>query len=238
MKIEVLDNSNINSRAYQEILSVVTGKAHPVLGLATGTTPIGLYQLMVNGYQQGVSYKHVSTYNLDEYVGIDGGNVNSYRYFMNHHLFDHIDIDKDNTHVPCGVGDLTEQCNNYNNMLSQQPIDIQILGIGVNGHIAFNEPNTPMDSTTHVVALTDSTIKANARLFAHEQLVPQQAITMGLANIMNAKKIVVLATGQGKAQAVKDMVQGKVSVACPASILQNHPDVLLLCDKQAAMLLD
>ncbi len=237
MKVEVLSIDNIGARAYQEVHSVLTAVAHPTLGLATGSSPISLYQHMVEGHRAGVSYKHVSTYNLDEYVGLTGDNVNSYRYFMNKQLFDHIDIDKANTFVPCGIGNLATQCDKYNSMLKQTTIDIQILGIGNNGHIAFNEPHTPWDSVTHIVELSTSTIDANSRLFANKADVPRQAITMGLANIMQAKSIVVIATGSAKAQAVYDMVKGEVDPACPASILQTHPNVLVLCDSQSAKLL-
>lgn len=237
MRVEIIDIDNIGARAYQEVVGVLSTVACPTLGLATGSSPISLYQHMVEGYNNGTSYKHVSTYNLDEYVGLNGDNVNSYRYFMNKQLFDHIDIDKCNTHVPCGIGNLAEQCDNYNAMLSQATIDLQILGIGNNGHIAFNEPHTPWDSVTHIVELSSSTIDANARLFVNKADVPRQAITMGLANILEARSIVVIATGSAKAQAVYDMVKGEVNPACPASILQTHPNVLVLCDKQSAKLL-
>ncbi len=238
MIVEILHSSQVGGRAYQEILAVLEGNECPVLGLATGTTPIELYRLMVEGHRSGISYSHVSTYNLDEYVGVLPDNVNSYRYFMNSHLFDHIDIDKGNTHVPCGMGNLAEQCAIYDSILSSTSIHLQILGIGNNGHIAFNEPHTPLDSTTHIVELSASTIDANARLFAHKADVPRQAITMGLASIMQAERIVVLATGSNKAQAVYDMVHGAVDPQCPASILQQHSNVLLICDHDAGALLD
>ncbi len=237
MKVEVLDIEKIGERAYSEVYRVLTTVDNPTLGLATGTSPISLYKHMIQGCKGGVSYKHVSTYNLDEYVGIGESNVNSYRYFMNNNLFDHIDIDKANTHVPCGVGNLQQQCDNYNAMLNGANIDLQILGIGNNGHIAFNEPYTPWDSITHIVELSTSTIDANARLFDNKADVPRQAITMGLANIMKAESIVVIATGLAKAQAVYDMVKGKVDTSCPASILQKHSNVLVLCDKLSASLL-
>ncbi len=237
MRIQILDAKSMAKVAYQHIHTAVTTLDHPVLGLATGTTPIELYALMVESYTLGTSYAHVSTYNLDEYVGIDGDNVNSYRYFMNSYLFDHIDIDKHNTHVPSGMGDMHEQCDSYNAMLDSITVDVQILGIGVNGHIAFNEPGTPWDSVTHVVELSSSTIEANARLFDDIQDVPCRAISMGLANIIKAKQIIVMATGSAKAQAVYDMVHGKQDTLCPASILQTHDNVLLLCDEQAGALL-
>lgn len=237
MKVEVLNIDNIGARAYQEVHRVLNTVQHPTLGLATGSSPISLYQHMVDGYKGGTSYKHVTTFNLDEYVGLTGDNVNSYRYFMNKQLFDHIDIDKANTHVPCGLGNLAEQCDNYNTMLSSATIDIQILGIGNNGHIAFNEPHTPWDSVTHIVELSSSTIEANSRLFVNKADVPRQAITMGLANILQAKCIVVIACGIAKAQAVYDMVKGNIDTSCPASILQTHTNVLVLCDEQSASLL-
>ncbi len=237
MKVNIVSSNVVSAVAYKYVYRLMRSQSHPVLGLATGTTPIGLYRLMIAGHIGGVSYANVSTYNLDEYVGLSADNVNSYRYFMNSHLFDHIDIDKGNTHVPCGLGQLDSQCSEYDQLLASTTVHLQILGIGNNGHIAFNEPNTPWDSTTHIVELSSSTIDANARLFENKADVPRQAITMGLSNIMCAEKILVLAIGSAKAQAVYDMVHGDIDTACPASILRNHPDVVLICDHDAGALL-
>ena len=211
-----------------------------VLGLATGSTPLGLYARMVEDHEEnGTSYLDIKTFNLDEYVGLEITHPESYYAFMHRNLFDHIDIPEENVHIPCGLGDdLEEKAREYDEMIDQDPIDIQILGIGSDGHIAFNEPGTPFDSPTHITELAESTIKDNCRFFDNDiSKVPTQAVTQGIGTIMKAKNIVLIATGANKAQAVKDMIEGEVDEACPASILQTHPSVTVIADEDAASLL-
>ena len=240
MKVIVVENyQQIGQQGAQIIAGVIKNNPNAVLGLATGTSPIGIYQNLVEMCQKGeISFANVKTVNLDEYVGLDGTHSQSYRYFMNDNLFNHVDIDKANTFVPNGVAEnLQEECTRYTTLVNNLVQDIQLLGIGSNGHIAFNEPGTPFDSTTHVVNLTENTIKDNSRLFEDISQVPTKALTMGIANIMNAKRILIVANGKNKAQAVYDMVKGQVNTTCPASVLQNHPDVTVIVDKDAASLL-
>lgn len=240
MKVIVVENyQQIGQQGAQIIAEVIKNNPNAVLGLATGTSPIGIYQNLVEMCQKGeISFANVKTVNLDEYVGLDGTHPQSYRYFMNDNLFNHVDIDKANTFVPNGVAEnLQEECARYTTLVNSLVQDIQLLGIGSNGHIAFNEPGTPFNSTTHVVNLTENTIKDNSRLFDDISQVPTKALTMGIANIMNAKSILIVANGKNKAQAVYDMVKGQVSTSCPASVLQNHPDVTVIVDKDAASLL-
>ena len=240
MKVIVVENyQQIGQLGAQIIAGVIKNNPNAVLGLATGTSPIGIYQNLVEMCQKGeISFANVKTVNLDEYVGLDGNHPQSYRYFMNDNLFNHVDIDKANTFVPNGVAEnLQEECARYTTLVNNLVQDIQLLGIGSNGHIAFNEPGTPFDSTTHVVNLTENTIKDNSRLFEDISQVPTKALTMGIANIMNAKHILIVANGKNKAQAVYNMVKGQVNTTCPASVLQNHPDVTVIVDKDAASLL-
>ncbi|MBR2985260.1 MAG: glucosamine-6-phosphate deaminase [Clostridia bacterium] len=240
MKVIVVENyQQIGQQGAQIIAGVIKNNPNAVLGLATGTSPIGIYQNLVEMCQKGeISFANVKTVNLDEYVGLDGTHPQSYRYFMNDNLFNHVDIYKANTFVPNGVAEnLQEECTRYTALVDGLVQDIQLLGIGSNGHIAFNEPGTPFDSTTHVVNLTENTIKDNSRLFEDISQVPTKALTMGIANIMNAKRILIVANGKNKAQAVYDMVKGQVNTTCPASVLQNHPDVTVIVDKDAASLL-
>ena len=188
--------------------------------------------------ENGTSYKEIRTVNLDEYAGLDYSSDQSYVYFMRHNLFDHIDIDLANTNIENGKAtDRQKECDRYNALLEEMQQDIQVLGIGSNGHIAFNEPGTPFGSVTHIVDLAESTIKDNARMFASIDEVPRQAFTMGLKNIMNAKKVLILANGANKAKAVYGLVKGEVTENLPASVLQLHPNCVLICDESAASLL-
>lgn len=241
MKVIVTkDYEAMSDKAFEIMKEVLDAKQDAVLGLATGTTPIGLYNRMIADHKAtGRSYAKVKTANLDEYAGLGIESDQSYVYFMRDKLFNHIDIDLNNTNIENGkASDLAKECDRYNDLLNNKlPRDIQILGIGSNGHIAFNEPGTPFGSQTHVVDLTESTIKDNSRLFASIDDVPRQALTMGLKNIMNAKKIVILANGKNKAKAVYDTVYGEVTENVPASILQLHPDCTLICDEDAGELL-
>ena len=219
----------------------ITLKPESVLGLATGSTPVGMYNELVEMYKEGrVDFSKVRTVNLDEYAGLDGSNDQSYRYFMNHNLFDHINIDKDNTNVPNGVAaDLQAECERYEQVVADMGgVDIQLLGIGNNGHIAFNEPCEEFPEKTHIVDLTQNTIEANARFFSSMDEVPKKALTMGIGTIMKAKKIVLLANGAKKAQTIYDTVYGPITPKVPASVLRLHTDVTIFADEEAAALLN
>lgn len=235
MNIVVGNDKKISKLISDEFIKQIKTKPNSVLGLATGTSPLGVYSNLVKAYKnKEVSFKDVVTFNLDEYIGLDGENKQSYRYFMNTNLFDHIDINKDNTHVLKGVGDYLDYAKKYDDLIkSFGGIDLQILGIGSDGHIAFNEPGTPFDSLTHVASLAESTIKDNSRLFNDISEVPTEAVTMGLKSIMNAKKIVLIATGKNKAQAIYNLIKGPINEDVPCSILQKHPDCTIYVDEDA-----
>ena len=237
MKVIITENyEEMSKKAAEIIIDIVKNNPNAVLGLATGSSPIGTYQNMAKDHREnGTSYQGVTTVNLDEYVGLTADHDQSYAYFMRHNLFDHIDVDLKNTNLPCGSAkDLKKECDRYNALLEKYQQDVQVLGLGSNGHIAFNEPGTPFDSVTHLVDLTENTIKDNSRLFASIDEVPRQALSMGIKNIMNAKRIIVVANGKNKAAAVKGLVKGEITPALPASVLQLHPFVTLICDKEAA----
>ena len=237
MKIIIAENyDDMSVKAYEVMKKVVSSKNDAILGLATGSTPIGLYKNMIEDYKNGnVSYKNVKSVNLDEYIGQGVGDEQSYVEFMRNNLFNHIDIDLANTDLPCGkCDDMQAECDRYNAKLASISVDIQVLGIGSNGHIGFNEPNTPFGSVTHVVNLTENTIKDNARFFNSIDEVPTQAISMGIKNVMNAKSILLIASGANKADAIKATVEGPVTESVPASVLQLHPDVYIVVDKDAA----
>ena len=233
------DYEELSNKAAEIMISVVKNNPYAVLGLATGSTPLGLYKRLIADHKEnGISYQHIRTVNLDEYKGLPATHEQSYAYFMRKNLFEHLDIEIENTYIENGTAtDEEAECERYDKLLKSMRQDIQLLGLGENGHIAFNEPNTPFDSTTHVVNLTESTIKANSRLFKDITEVPKQAYTMGLSGIMRAKKVLILASGENKAEAVYKTIKGVVSEAIPASILQNHNDCTLIIDKAAAKLL-
>ena len=215
-------------------------KPGKVLGLATGSTPLGLYSRMVKDHEENkTSYAEIKTINLDEYVGLPVTHPESYYAFMYRNLFSALDINEENVHIPSGMAeDLEKECQEYENLISKAHVDIQLLGIGSDGHIGFNEPGTPFDSITHVTDLAESTIKDNCRFFENDiTKVPTQAVTQGIGTIMKAKNILLIATGENKAQAVRDMLQGEVSEECPASILQKHDNVAIILDEAAASLL-
>lgn len=240
MKIIVVENyEEMSERGAEIIAEVVKSNPCATLGLATGSSPIGLYKKLISEYEQGeISFKDIHTVNLDEYVGLNGENNQSYRYFMNNQLFNHVDIDKANTHVPSGVAEnMEKECERYTQIIRDNPQDIQLLGLGSDGHIGFNEPGSPFDGHTHIVELEESTIRDNARLFDRIEDVPQSAITMGIADVMQAKSVLLIANGANKAEAVKAMIQGEVTEDCPASILQRHNNVTVIIDKEAAKLL-
>lgn len=240
MKIIIAkDYEEMSAKAFEVMAEVVKNNPRAVLGLATGSTPLGLYRNMINDHKKnGTSYKQMKTVNLDEYAGLDETSDQSYIYFMRKNLFDGLDIDLKNTNIENGTAaDREAECARYTALLNELQQDIQVLGIGSNGHIAFNEPGTPFGSDTHIVDLAESTIQDNSRLFKNIDEVPRQAFTMGLKNIMHAKKILILANGANKAKAVYGLVKGEVTEQVPASVLQLHPDCTLVCDEAAAALI-
>ena len=237
--VRAKDYEDMSRKAGDIIAAQVITKPDCVLGLATGSTPIGAYKRLVEGYEAGdLDFSQVKTYNLDEYRGLPGDHDQSYRYFMNTNLFDHVNIDKANTHVPDGLAeDYEAACAAYDEAVAAAGNqDLQLLGIGNNGHIGFNEPGDAFVRGTHCVDLTESTIQANSRLFDSIDDVPRQAFTMGIGTIMAAKMVLVMANGEVKAQAVHDMIYGPITPACQASILQLHPNVVLVADEAALSL--
>lgn len=237
--IHAKDYEDMSRKAANIIAAQVISKPDCVLGLATGSTPIGAYKRLVELYEQGdLDFSQVSTYNLDEYRGLSHDDVQSYHYFMADNLFNHVNIDIDNTHVPDGSNpDADAACAEYDRMVEEAGYtDLQLLGIGNNGHIGFNEPDTCFSKGTHCVDLTESTIQANSRLFDSIDDVPRQAYTMGDQTIMNARMVLLVANGEAKAQAVHDMCFGPISPSCPASILQLHPSCVVVADEAALSL--
>lgn len=237
MKIYVTEDYKTMSRKAANILSAqLILKPNSVLGLATGSTPEGAYAQLVDWYRKGdLDFSAVRTVNLDEYVGLEPTHEQSYRHFMQAHLFDHVNINPANTNVPDGLAaDPAAECKWYNQVIRDMGgIDLQLLGLGSNGHIGFNEPGDAFELETHVVDLTERTINDNARFFASKDDVPRQAMTMGIKSIMMAKKILLMASGEGKAEALKAALTGPVTPRVPASILQLHPYVTLVADKAA-----
>lgn len=231
------DYDALSRKAADIIKDVVKENPNAVLGLATGSSPIGTYAELIKDHMKkdGISFANVKTVNLDEYVGLGEGDEQSYVTFMRNNLFNYVDIDLKNTNLPNGKAtDLKAECDRYNALLSTLKQDVQVLGIGSNGHIGFNEPGTAFDSVTHIVDLTESTIKDNSRLFDRIEDVPRQALTMGIKNIMDAKMIIVVANGENKADAVYKAIEGEVTETVPASILQKHENVIFIIDKKAA----
>lgn len=240
MKIIITkDYEELSAKAAEIMLEVVRKNPRAVLGLATGTTPLGLYANMIADHKEnGTDYSGIRTANLDEYKGLPKTHDQSYAYFMRKNLFDGLGIAPECTNIENGMAeDAAAECARYDALLEALPRDIQLLGLGSNGHIAFNEPGTPFGSGTHVVTLAESTVKDNARLFKDISEVPRQAFTMGIRQIMQAKKVLILASGANKAEAVCKMVKGDVTESVPASVLQLHPDCVLIADEAAAKLL-
>jgi glucosamine-6-phosphate deaminase len=237
MKVYIGKNYEEMSRIAANVLSAqVMMKPDCVLGLATGSTPIGTYKVLIERCAQGdLDFSQVKSINLDEYVGLSGEHDQSYRYFMNNNLFNHINIDKANTNVPNGLAeDGAAEGARYEALIaSLGGIDLQILGIGQNGHIGFNEPGDELYPTTHLTDLTPSTIKANSRFFASEDDVPKQALSMGMGSILNARKIVIMASGAAKHDAIMKMLSGVMTTKTPATFLACHADVTLICDEAA-----
>ena len=238
MKVIVCDSHEEIARlGADEIEKVMKNRPDAVLGLATGSTPVDMYAELIRRNQSGqIDFSKIRTVNLDEYYPLAPDNDQSYRYFMNHNLFDHVNIDKANTNVPDGLAEDPEaSCMAYEELIrSLGGIDIQVLGIGGNGHIAFNEPDEYLEPLTHLTDLTPETIKANSRFFESENDVPRRAMTMGMGTILKARKILLLATGEAKADAIATVLSGKLTTGCPASLLNLHDDVIVLCDRAAA----
>lgn len=230
------DYDDMSRKAANIVSAQVIMKPNSILGLATGDSPIGTYKQLIEWYQKGdLDFKEVKTVNLDEYKGLSKENIQSYFYFMNNNLFKHINIKLENTYIPNGMAedDLAE-CTRYNEVIhSLGGVDLQILGLGHNGHIGFNEPDQAFEMNTHCIALTQSTIEANAHLFVNPNEVPRYAYTMGIKTIMQAKKILVIVSGKNKADIVKRAFKGPVTPSVPASILQMHNDVILVGDEDA-----
>jgi len=234
--IIVDDYQKLSQKAAKMFLNQLAINPTSVFGLPTGATPLGMYDIIIKAYQKyGYDFSKVKTFNLDEYVGLEAGHKQSYHFFMYDNFFNFININKNNIYIPDGCAtDLKKHCSAYENLIKRNPVDLQILGLGANGHIGFNEPGSSVNSRTRVVELSEQTLKDNACFFGKATLVPKQAITMGIATIMSAKKILVLASGKHKAEAVRQMINGEINAQCPASFLRQHPDVYVIIDKDAA----
>lgn len=234
--IKVKDYAEMSQLAARMIVDKVIESPSVTLGLATGGTPLGMYQWMRRfSEEQHVSYRDVQTFNLDEYVGLDREHPNSYYQYMMENLFAHIDLPAEKAHLPNGMADDVEaECRRYESLIQQAGgIDLQLLGVGKNGHIGFNEPGTSFSSNTHLVSLTESTRKANACYFSSMEEVPTYAITMGIATIMKSKEILLLASGSQKAEVLARLHEGEVTENLPASVLKNHPHVTIIADEDA-----
>ena len=242
-KIELIITNNyeeMSQKAADIFIDLLKKKPNSVLGLATGSTPIGLYKILIEkNKSKEISFKDVITYNLDEYCNIPKNHEQSYFTYMNNNLFAYIDINKDNTHLPLGEGDSKLNSEKYENELNKIKIDIQLLGVGSNGHIGFNEPGTDFDLGVHEVNLTENTIKDNARFFENDiNKVPKKAITMGIKNILNAETIILIANGKNKANAIKNIMSGVIDKNIPASALNLHKGkVYVIVDKDAASMI-
>ncbi|REK75882.1 glucosamine-6-phosphate deaminase [Paenibacillus paeoniae] len=240
MDIRIFETSEeLDQYAAEIFRKLINEKPNAVLGLATGSTPVGIYAKMVEDYNhKKVSFSGVTTYNLDEYVGLTPDNDQSYAYYMNKNLFSHVDIPAIQTHLPDGMAeDPQEECVRYEAMINACPADIQLLGLGHNGHIAFNEPDEHLSAGTHVVQLKEETLEANARFFASIDEVPKQAYTMGIGSILKANTILLVVRGSDKAHIVKEALTGPITTQVPASLLQTHPRVTVLLDREAGRML-
>lgn len=231
------DYQDMSKKAAHILAGQLIMKPDSVLGLATGSTPVGTYQMLRQMYDDGlISFSGVRTFNLDEYIGLDASSDQSYQYFMNKELFDHVDMLPEHIQIPSGTAlDIQGECASYENKIKAAGgIDLQLLGIGRNGHIGFNEPDLKFEASTHLVKLDQDTIEANSRFFNSIDEVPKEAISMGIKTIMHAKKILLLASGKEKADTIYEMVFGDIHPELPASVLQIHPDVTVIVDESAA----
>ena len=237
MKLILCKNyEEMSEKAALEIADLIKKNPKSTLGLATGSTPVGTYKRLIEMHENnGLDFSDVKTFNLDEYYPISPENDQSYDYFMRKNLFDHINVKKENTNIPCGAAvDPAKECERYEELVrTSAPVDIQILGIGVNGHIGFNEPGEYLHASTHITDLTESTISANARFFESEDDVPKKAITMGIGTILRAKKIILLANGKAKHNAISALLDEKITSDIPATLLKVHGNVILICDEEA-----
>lgn len=237
INVTVVENYEEMSKLAAKIVAdEVSKNPDCVLGLATGSSPVGMYKILSDMYKKGeLDFKNVKTVNLDEYIGLSENDSQSYAYFMKKNLFEHINVDPLNTHIPCGTAsDLEKECDDYEKLIkSLGGVDLQVLGIGRNGHIGFNEPSDEFAQKTYTVELKQSTREANKRFFNSIDEVPKKAITMGIKTILSAKKIILLVYGRQKAMAVKLAISGPITPNVPASALQTHPDVTFICDKEA-----
>lgn len=237
MTIYIMDDyKQMSEKAASFIVAQVMLKGDSVLGLATGSTPEGMYQSLIERYKNhDVDFSETTTFNLDEYYPIEAENEQSYYTYMYRNFFDHVNVPADRIHIPDGQAkDVEAFCTAYDEAINEEVIDLQILGIGNNGHIGFNEPDIRFETGTHLVTLDEETIEANARFFDSIDDVPKQALSMGIRNIMHSKKIVLIANGEGKAEAISEMIFGDVTPQLPASILQLHNDVTVILDQDAA----
>ncbi|MFW6269737.1 MAG: glucosamine-6-phosphate deaminase [Bacillota bacterium] len=241
MRIIIEDNYNdMSKQAALLVASQVRLLPDTVLGLATGSTPLGMYKSLVDMYQADeIDFSQVKTFNLDEYFPISPENPQSYHYYMKTNFFNQINIKEKNYHLLDGTAErVKDECQRYDNMINKAGgIDLQVLGIGANGHIGFNEPDDRLNVTTHLVKLKEETIERNSRFFENKEQVPQKALTVGISTILKAKKIILLASGKEKAKAIKNTVNNYVTTRVPSSLLQTHPDITLVIDQQAASLL-
>lgn len=238
--IEAKDYNDMSRKAANLISAQVIMKPDCVLGLATGSTPVGTYRQLIDWYEKGdIDFSAVRSVNLDEYYGLSPENDQSYRYYMNENFFNHVNIAKENTFLPDGLNqDSAAECARYNESIhALGGVDLQLLGLGLNGHIGFNEPCDEFEKETHLVTLTQSTIDANSRFFEREEDVPKYAYTMGIKTIMQAKKILLIVNGENKAQILNDIVNGPITPQVPASILQLHNDVTIVADEAAMKIL-
>ncbi|WP_256761159.1 glucosamine-6-phosphate deaminase [Cohnella sp. WQ 127256] len=238
MNIITFDSDDkLNEAAANIIIGQIQTTPRAVIGLATGGTPVGIYKQIVNDYQRGmISFRDVTTFNLDEYVNLPINHPESYRSYMNSNLFDHIDLPASQCHIPDGnAADPAEECRKYDEAIELSgQVDLQLLGLGHNGHIGFNEPAHALIKGTHVVDLAQETLEANARFFDSIDDVPKQAITMGVGTILKAKKILLVVKGADKADIIKRALHGTITTDCPASLLQTHPNLIVLLDSAAA----
>ena len=238
--IRAKDYKDVSRKAANIISAQVILKPDCVLGLATGSSPVGTYKQLIEWYNKGdLDFSEVKTINLDEYVGLSADHDQSYAYFMRSNLFDHVNIDQRNTNIPNGLDpDAARECSHYDQVIHDLGgADLQLLGIGPNGHIGFNEPCDEFIKGTHCVELTEATINANARFFESREDVPKYAYTMGILDIIQAKKVLMVANGKNKAQAIKDAFTGPITPKVPASIQQLHPDFTLVADEEAQSLI-
>ncbi|CAM4118162.1 glucosamine-6-phosphate deaminase [Paenibacillus alkaliterrae] len=241
MEIIIFDTQKeLDAYAADLLVNTAGEKPDAVLGLATGSTPIGIYDKIVERYnEKKISFAGVTTFNLDEYVGLRQENEQSYAYYMQKHLFSHIDILAENTHLPNGMAeDIEAECARYDEMLEARPVDIQLLGLGHNGHIGFNEPDVNLSGGTHAVQLKAETREANARFFASMNEVPSYAITMGVGSILKANTILMAVRGADKAGIVKEALTGPITTNVPASLLQTHARVIVLLDREAGRMIE